>query len=93
MSDHILRRIQHRVAQGQYALTIHADDERVADRLTRYASEMAIPGGQITERQRDHKTGDWKYIITGTATDGRAMEAVVRFAGDDWVRIITVYVL
>jgi hypothetical protein len=93
MYDHILQRIQALVSQRRYHLSTHADAERRADSLTIYDVEYAILSGQITERQRDRNTGEWKYIITSTAVDGRAMDVVVKIVQNDRVLIITVYVL
>jgi hypothetical protein len=93
MYDRILHRIQALVAQQRYRLSTHADEERVADQLTAYDIEAAILSGSITERQRDHDSGEWKYVIIGSTVDGRPLDIVAKIVQNDWVLIITVYVL
>lgn len=46
--------------------------------------------GEIVERQWDMRWQQWKYVVTGDAVDGRAIEVVAKLGADDTV-VITVY--
>ena len=73
-------------------MTTHADEEADADDFSVFDVESAILGGQITERQKEAETGEWKYVISGHAVDGRAMSVVAKFgASAQMVYILTVY--
>ena len=48
--------------------------------------------GQIVERQRDRKSGDWKYLINGQTDDRLNVIVVAKLSPTDMVVIITVYV-
>ena len=50
-------------------MTTHAEEEMVNDGLTVFDIENAILTGEITERQKDIETGEWKYLIRGATLD------------------------
>ncbi len=93
MHDNILRQIQQSVQAGNYVMTVHAEEEMNADALTIFDVEAAILSGTITEQQRDHQTGESKYLITGVDTTGIAVEVVAKLRAGSWVVILTVYVV
>ncbi len=73
-------------------MTSHADEEADADEFSVFDVESAIFTGEIVERQKEAETGEWKYLISGEAIDGRMISLVVKFgASTQIVYILTVY--
>ena len=60
------------------------------DGLTLVEIEQAIVNGRILERQRDIKSGEFKYRLRGP-TRGDELEIIFKFAPDGRLAIITVY--
>ncbi len=87
----LLARLRNRVAQGRYEVSGHAERElendgfEIADRL------CCVASGRIVARQRDVQRGHLKYVIQGTATDGRAICIVCRLMRSGDVLVITVF--
>jgi hypothetical protein len=78
MCPRALDRIRALVRQGEYILSIHAENEMADDRFTEQDLEAAILNGRIARRERD-RIGRAKYVIQGTALDRRGMTAVAQF--------------
>jgi len=79
------------VRQGEYALSGHAENEMADDDFTDEDLESAILNGVIVRRERDN-IGRPKYVIEGTARDGRGLTAVAQpFQTRQLVLIITAY--
>ncbi len=77
--------------QGEYALSGHAENEMADDDFTDEDLESAILNGVIVRRERDN-IGRPKYVIEGTARDGRGLTAVAQpFQTRQLVLIITAY--
>ena len=92
MFARVLKRIRDFVRQGLYVMTTHADEEADADEFSIYDIESAILTGEITERQKETETGEWKYVISGESIDGREMSVVAKIgASSRIVYILTVY--
>jgi len=73
-------------------MTTHADEQADADDFSVFDVESAILTGKIVERQREAETGEWKYVISGDAVDGRQMVVVAKFgASVQMLYILTVY--
>jgi hypothetical protein len=89
--DPILAHIQTKIRRGEYVMTMHAEEEMENDLLSIYDVENAILTGSIVERQIDHRTKDWKYVIDGTTDTGLDLTVVVKVSPIDIVVIITVY--
>jgi len=91
MYPRVLDKIRTLVTQGEYILSIHAENEMADDRLTEQDLEAVILNGVIARRERD-RIGRAKYIIEGTAVDGRGITVVIQFFQTrQLVVIITVY--
>ena len=73
MFDAIHRRMCEAVRRGDIVLTLHAEEELEADRLTIFDVESAILTGRIVERQRDAELGGWKYVLCGESLANRAV--------------------
>jgi hypothetical protein len=52
-------------------MTVHAEEEMSDDGLTIFDVERAILTGEIIERQQDHQSSEWKYLITGRAVSNK----------------------
>ena len=91
MYPRVLDIIRVLVKQGDYILSIHAENGLADDRFTEEDLEAAILNGRIVRRERD-RIGRAKYVIEGTALDGRGMTAVAQyFQTRHLVVIITAY--
>ena len=91
MYPRILEQIRSLVKRGEYVLSIHAENEMADDDLTDQELEAAILNGRIVRRERD-RIGRPKYVIEGTALDGRGLTAVAQpFRTRQLVLIITAY--
>ena len=91
MFDRILRRVRELVRTGQYVMTLHAEDEMLADNLTVYDVESVVLTGRIVERQKDRSSGEWKYLIGGQSVAGDPATIVVKVGPTGKAVIITVF--
>jgi len=91
MYPRILRQIRALVRRGEYVLSVHAENEMADDGLTDQDLEAAILNGRIVRRERD-RIGRSKYVMEGTAMDGRGLTAVAQpFQTRQLILIITAY--
>jgi hypothetical protein len=91
MYPRILQQIRALVRRGGYVLSVHAENEMADDSLTDQDLEAAILNGRIVRRERD-RIGRPKYVIEGTAMDGRGLTAVAQpFQTRQLILIITAY--
>ena len=91
MYPRILRQIRALVRRGEYVLSVHAENEMADDGLTDQDLEAAILNGRIVRRERD-RIGRPKYVMEGTAMDGRGLTAVAQpFQTRQLILIITAY--
>ena len=89
----ILERFRSRIRERRYVVTLHALDEMDEDALSVFDVERAILTGEISERQRDQATREWKYVVRGNAVDGRQIVVVSKLSGaTDKVVVITAWV-
>jgi uncharacterized DUF497 family protein len=72
-------------------MTLHAADELADDGFTVFDVERAILTGEIVERQKDHQSGEWKYLVFGQIIDGRLVTVVAKMSITNKLVIITVY--
>lgn len=91
MFEHILYQIHEKVRSREYVLTLHAEDEMVADGLTHFDVENALLTGRIVGRQKDRETDEWKYVVEGTTHGSEIAIVVSKFAFSKKLVIITVY--
>jgi Domain of unknown function (DUF4258) len=73
-------------------MTLHAEEEMDNDELSIFDVEQAILTGQITERQKDAETGEWKYLIKGQSVDRREIGVMSKLSLTGKLVIITLYV-
>lgn len=91
MYPRTLNRIRGKTRSGQYVMTIHAEEEMNFDEFTIFDIENAILTGEIIERQTDSETGEFKYVIEGSALTDRHVGIVVKLSPTNKLVIITVY--
>ena len=91
MHKRILKQMQEKIRTRQYVMTLHAEEEMDDDGLTIFDVERGILTGQIIERQRDHHTGEWKYLVQGQTIADRVVVVVGKLSPTEKLVIITVY--
>lgn len=91
MFDRILKRMRELVRTRKYVMTLHAEDEMDSDGLTIYDVESVVLTGWITERQRDHASAEWKYLVIGQSLAGDSVIVVAKFGLTDKLVFITVF--
>ena len=91
MYPRILAKIRALVKQGDYVLSVHAENELADDNLNEQDLEAAILSGTIIRRERD-LIGRAKYVIEGRTRARKGLTAVVQlFQTRQLVVIITAY--
>ncbi len=53
--------------------------------------EAAVLSGDIVERQQDHETDEWKYLVAGKTLDDENIIVVAKLSLTDRLVIVTVY--
>lgn len=91
MWNRVLKRTKEKVRQGEYILTIHAEEEMDNDGLTLDDVVNGIITGTILGRQRDRISGGWKYRLQGKTLTDDDIEVVAKTGATGKVVIITVY--
>ncbi len=91
MYKRVLRQMREKIRIRQYVMTLHAEEEMNNDGLSIFDVERAILTGEITERQEDHHTGEWKYVVIGQAIHGDEITIVVKLSVTNKLVVITVY--
>ena len=91
--DRVLRRFRDLIQAGRYVMTVHAVDEMEDDHLTLFDVESCVLTGEIVERQRDVKTGEWKYRVQGKSLAEEEMEVVGKLTATGKLAILTTYAL
>ncbi len=91
MFDRVLKRIREKVRSRAYVMTLHAEEEMSDDALTVFDVESGILTGTVVGRQRDRRTGEWKYLVQGQTLKGEGVAAVVKLSVTGKLVVITVY--
>jgi hypothetical protein len=86
-----LRRMRELVRALRYVMTLHAEDEMVADALNIFDVESVVLTGSIIERQKDRLPDEWKYLVTGETIDGASATVVAKFGLAGALVFITVF--
>ena len=79
------------VRDSQYVLTLHGQDAMEDDGLAAYDVERCFLTGRISKRQRDRRTGEWKYVVRGETVGGDDIVAVAKIGGSGRLVVVTVY--
>ena len=88
----ILKRVPNLIRERRYVVTVHALDEMDDDGLTIFHVKRVILTGEITERQRDSKSREWKYLVRGKTIEDLDAGVVMKIGPTDKLIVITVYV-
>lgn len=91
MYERILQQIREKIRTRQYVMTLHAEEEMDDDEFTIFDVERAILTGSIMERQADHTTSEWKYVLVGESIHGALVGVVIKLSPASKLVIITVY--
>lgn len=91
MYERVLRQMREKIRTRQYVMTLHAEEEMDDDGFTIFDVERAILTGYIAERQADHHTAEWKYILVGESLQGALVGVVAKLSPTSKLVIITVY--
>ncbi len=75
----------------QYVMTLHAEEEMNDDDLSIFDIENCILTGRVVERQKDHDTGEWKYLIQGRTLADAEIVVVAKLSLTGKLVIVTVY--
>jgi len=62
-----------------------------SDGLEVFDVENAVWTGIIVERQRDHETGEWKYLLRGESLARATVVVVLKLSPTGKVVVLTVY--
>ncbi len=87
----ILKKLLDCIRHNQYVVSVHAVEELEEDDLSIFDLERAVLNGDIVERQKDKKSGEWKYVVRGNAIDGRQVVVITKFGPTGKAIIITVF--
>jgi len=91
--DRILKRMREKIRTRQYVMTLHAEEEMTGDTLSIFDVERGILTGRIIERQKDHATTEWKYLVEGETITGSLVVVVAKLSITGKLVIITVYLV
>lgn len=91
MHKRVLREMQEKIRQRQYVMTLHAEEEMADDGCTIFDVERAVLTGEIVERQQDHQSGEWKYLITGQTVGDQSITVVAKLSVTNKLVVITMY--
>ena len=92
MYERILNQMREKIRTRQYVMTLHAEEEMDDDGLSVFDVERGILAGRIIERQKDHVSGEWKYLIEGGTIAGDPVTVVAKLGFTGKLVIITLYV-
>jgi hypothetical protein len=89
--ERILAEIRDKIRLRQYVMTVHAEEEMNDDELSIFDLERCLLTGEITERQKDKGTGEWKYLVEGQSVTKEKIMAVVKISPTGKLVFITTY--
>ena len=65
----------------------------LSDGLRIFDVEHCVLTGEIVERQRDHHTREWKYLVVGETLAGQRAVVVSKIGPTAKLVVITMYLL
>lgn len=83
--------IREEVEKQSYEISLHADDERIAEGLTISQLEFALSDCRIIEEYPDDPRGE-SCLVLGFAPDERAVHVVCGRNKDCHLLLITIYI-
>lgn len=91
MYSRVLKQFKEAVRLRNYIVTVHAVEEMDDDGFTIFDVEHCILHGEICERQKEHKTAEWKYLLDGVTFQERGICVVAKITVTGKMVIITMY--
>jgi len=91
MFEKIRDKMRELVRSLDYVMTIHGEEEMENDELSILDIENVILTGEITERQRDDQTAEWKYLVKGKTVDDSEVTVVAKLGSTGKLIFITVF--
>jgi hypothetical protein len=91
MFESVLKKFRDRIRALQFVVTLHAVEELEDEGLSVLDVEHAILTGNITRRQKDADTGEWKYLLSGRTHSRDEVVVVAKLSPTDKLVSITVY--
>lgn len=91
MYKRVLRQMREQIRTRQYVMTLHAEEEMSDDGLSIFDVEHVILTGEIVERQEDHHTKEWKYLVSGFVGESQLTIVVTKLNIANKLVIITVF--
>jgi len=89
--ERILTEIRDKIRLRQYIMTVHAEEEMKDDELSIFDLERCVLTGEITERQKDKETGEWKYLVEGQSVTNSKIMVVVKISPTGKLVFLTTY--
>jgi hypothetical protein len=89
--ERVLLQMRGRIRTRKYVVTLHAEEEMNDDDLSIFDVESVILTGEITERQKEAGTAEWKYLVKGRTLSGDAGVVLGKLSFTGKLVIITVY--
>lgn len=80
MFERVLKQMREKIRTRQYVMTAHAEEEMDEDDLTIFDVERCILTGEITEKQKDPETKEWKYVVKGHSLSGDGVITVTKLS-------------
>lgn len=93
MFNRVIQIFREKIRTNQYIMTLHAEEEMNDDDLSVFDIERCVLNGGISGRNRDSKTGEWKYSIIGKSMTGVDIGIVSKISATGKMVIITTYKL
>lgn len=91
MFEKIRDKMRDLVRNLDYVMTIHGEEEMENDALSILDVENAVLTGEITERQRDEHSAEWKYLVSGKTLDDSGVIVVAKLGATGKLIFITVF--
>lgn len=91
MFTRILIKMKESIRRRDYIITIHAAEEMDDDGFSIFDVEHCILHGEIAERQKEHTSAEWKYLVRGFTFHTKGINVVVKLSITGKLVIITVF--
>lgn len=91
MYTRILNQMREKVRNRYYVMTLHAEEEMDADGLSIFDIESGILTGNISERQKERDSAEWKYLVEGQTLIGENIVVVTKLSFTGKLVIVTVW--
>lgn len=91
MHSRVLKQMREAIRLRNYVVTLHATEEMDDDGFSIFDVERCILHGEITARQKEHSSAEWKYLVQGMTFHSKGICVVAKFSVTGKLVIITVF--